>query len=257
MNVILHSTSMRSKPIETSKLETECLFGEKVKILGETLEWYFCVLKTDNYHGWVKKKHLGYSEINTHRVISKRSFIYKNKNIKSNCIDYLPLGALLSIKKIEDKWAHIFLTDAHNQKIAYVPTNHVVEIENIVKDWVSISEQLLETPYKWGGRDSIGLDCSALLQLSYQAYGQNIPRNTSDQIKLLKKTVIDVHKLERGFVIFWKGHVGIMVDKINCIHANAFHMKVITEPLNDIIIRMGKKDEIIKILDFNKLNSSM
>jgi hypothetical protein len=57
--------------------------------------------------------------------------------------------------------------------------------------------------------------------------------------------------LKRGCVIFWEGHVGIMIDRLNCIHANAFHMKTVTEPLINIINRMDKDLNIIKMIDFN------
>ena len=251
MNIIKPSTDMKAEPIKTSELETECLFGEAIEVLDSKLEWAYCKLLTDNYYGWIKKKDIGNFATITHRIIATRSFLFKNKDVKSECIHYLPLGAQLSVIKIKDSWAQVCLYNNHNHKIAYIPSNHIVKMDNIIKDWVGTAEKLLGTPYKWGGRDSIGLDCSALLQLSYQTYGQNIPRNTINQIKIQKETISDLNKLDRGFVVFWKGHVGIMVDKLNCIHANAFHMETIVEPLKDIIIRMGKEYPIIKIMNFN------
>ena len=89
------------------------------------------------------------------------------------------------------------------------------------------------------GRDTIGLDCSGLLQLSYQTYGKSIPRNTTEQVLLEKEVVKNINDLKRGCVIFWERHVGIMIDKQNCIHANSFHMQAKTEPLSQIS-RMGK-----------------
>lgn len=252
MNVILPSTSMKSKPLTTSMLETECLFGENVDILEEHLEWVYCKLLTDGYCGWVEKNSLGYLKKPTHRVILKRTFIFMKKNVKSHCINYLPMGALLSVKEIKKEWAEIHLYNNNENKTGFVPTKHIVSIDNEIEDWVSIAEQFVGSPYKWGGRDSMGIDCSALVQLSYQAYGKKIPRNTSDQVKIFNQTVTDLNKLKRGFVIFWEGHVGIMVDKTNCIHANAFHMKTTIEPLNDIIIRMKNNSQIIKIVDLNK-----
>ena len=132
-----------------------------------------------------------------------------------------------------------------------MPSSHIVSLDHRVEDWVAIAELSLGTPYKWGGRDTIGIDCSALLQLSYQTYGEDIPRNTSQQVKLEKKHIRDVDHLKRGCVVFWKGHVAIMIDKFNCIHANAFHMQTKIEPLNKIINRIGKGFNIIKMMDFN------
>ncbi|MDB4238754.1 C40 family peptidase [Alphaproteobacteria bacterium] len=251
MNIIVPSSAMRAEPIETSELETECLFGENVEVLKQKLDWIYCKLLTDNYYGWIKKKDLGYLKRPTHRVVKKRSFLFKNKNSKSSCFHYIPLGSQLSIQKIEDNWAEVNLSNNNKYNIAYIPSNHIVPLNHKIKDWVSIAELILGTPYKWGGRDSIGLDCSALLQLSYQTYGQNIPRNTISQLKLEKEIIIDIGKLNRGFVIFWKGHVGIMTDKLNCIHANGFHMETIKEPLNEIILRMNKNNPIIKMMNFN------
>jgi len=232
-------------------LETECLFGENVEILEEYLEWVYCKLLTDDYCGWVKKNSLGYLKKPTHRVILNRTFVLKKKNVKSNCINYLPMGALLSAKEIKKEWTEIYLFNNNELQTAFVPSEHILSIDNKIEDWVSVAEQFVGSPYKWGGRDSMGIDCSALLQLSYQAYGKKIPRNTSDQVKMFNQTVSDLNKLKRGFVVFWEGHVGIMVDRLNCIHANAFHMKTIIEPLNDILFRMKNKFQIIKIVDFN------
>ena len=220
MNIIKPSSPMRSKPTETIELETECLFGEAVEVLDNYLDWAYCKLLTDNYQGWIKKENLGHLEPVTHRVISNRSFLYKDKEVKSGFIHYLPLGAQLPVKKvIKDNWVKIDLTNTNFNNIAFVPKNHIVTIDHIIDDWVSIAEKLIGTPYVWGGRDSIGIDCSALLQLSLQAYGKNIPRNT--------------------------------IDQFNCIHANAFHMETVIEPLKDIELRIGEKFPILKIMNFN------
>jgi cell wall-associated NlpC family hydrolase len=250
MNIINSSVLMKSEPTEISSLETECLFGEKIEILDECLDWFYCKLDTDNYHGWVKKEGLGQTKNPTHRVIVKRSFVYAEKNPKSYCLLYLPLGAQLVIDNIQSEWAEISLYN-NKKQVGYVPSNHIVSLDHKVKDWVAIAELFLGTPYKWGGRDTIGIDCSALLQLSYQTYGENIPRNTSQQVKFKKKHIKNIDDLKRGCVIFWKGHVGIMIDKFNCIHANAFHMQTKIETLNQIIDRIGKDFNITKMMDFN------
>ena len=251
MNVIKSSIQMRFRPDKTSNLETECLFGECLTIIDEYLDWYYCRLLTDNYHGWVKKKYLDHMKSSTHRVISNRTFLFKNKDVKLGFIDYLPLGSEVCIQNIESDWAEVCLFKKNNYDIGYVASKHLIEKEKNIKDWVSIAEGLIGTPYVWGGRNSIGLDCSALLQLSYQTYGEKIPRNSVDQSLLNKEIIKDKNYIKRGFTVFWKDHVGIMADETNCIHANAFHMKVTKEPLSEIVSRTKIDNPIIKIMNFN------
>ena len=237
MNVIKPSISMRSTPDETNRLETECLFGETLIVLDESSDWCYCKLLTDNYHGWVKKKYLDEMPPSTHRVISKRTFLFKSNDVKSGCINHLPLGAQVCVNDIDKKWARICLFKNSYYQYAFIPKNHLIKNGEKIIDWVGIAEKMIGTPYVWGGRNSIGIDCSALLQLSYQAYGEKIPRNSIDQSLLKKEIIREKDCLKRGYTIFWKGHVGIMTDDKNCIHANAFHMQVSIEPLGDIILR--------------------
>lgn len=250
MNIISSSTPMRSKPQDTSNLETECLFGEQFEILEEFSDWYFGRLLTDNYCGWVKKIDVGYQDIITHRVISNRSFLFNDETVKSNTNLYLPLGSQLSVENVKPNWTSVRMPNKAKKNL-YIPSNHIIEINQNIIDWISIAEALVGTPYKFGGRDTLGLDCSALLQLSYQTYGKNIPRNSIDQANIPNKIISNINELKRGCVVFWVGHVAIMVDKYNCIHANAFHMSTVIEPLKKVISRMCKQDKIVKMMDFN------
>ena len=147
MKIINSSVFMKSEPTETSPLETECLFGETVEILEEHLDWVYCKLNTDNYCGWIKKEGLGKLKNPTHRVIVKRSFIYTNKNPKSNCLLYLPLGSKLPIDNIESEWIEVS-SHGHEIQVGYLPRSHIVCLDHIVKDWVNIAELLVGTPYK-------------------------------------------------------------------------------------------------------------
>ena len=101
MNIINSSVFMKSEPTETSSLETECLFGENVEILDKHFDWVYCKLITDNYCGWIQKKGLGKLQNPTHRVLAKRSFIYIDKCVKSNCLFYIPMGAKLVVDNIK------------------------------------------------------------------------------------------------------------------------------------------------------------
>lgn len=227
------------------------MFGKSLTILDENLDWYFCKLLTDNYYGWVKKASLGYMASSAHRVLSKKTFLFKHKDFRIGCIDYLPLGSQICVKEIDNEWARFVLPTNQTHEFAYVPKSHIVNKSEKISNWVSIAEKLIGTPYVWGGKNTIVLDCSALLQLSYQTYGEGVPRNSINQSMLTKETIINNEVLKRGFVIFWKGHVAIMTDKLNYIYANAFHMEVTKEPIENVKARTRQEDPIIKNMNLN------
>ena len=233
------STPMFIKPKKNSSLETECLFGEKVLVKEKFKNWVFCQLTTDNYKGWLRIKDLSMPFKTTHHVIAPRIMVTKNSNIKSTNLGYLSLGSLVSVKEVFDDWAMIDFNFASEGGVGFIHKSQLLKKNEKMKDWVSVSEKLIHTPYKWGGRDTIGLDCSALVQLSLNASRIFLPRNTSDQINSKYFKEITFNQITRGCLIFWDGHVAITINETNIIHANAYHMKVQVEKLSHAINRLG------------------
>lgn len=232
-------------PSKSSSLETECLFGEYVQVNEIFKRWALCTLLTDGYVGWTERKNLSKKHKQTHRIIVPRTFILNKKNIKDKSFGYLPLGSSVNVLGIDKVWAKIDLQCLTKGKFGFVPKSHITLSEHKVKDWVNVAESLIYTPYKWGGRDSIGIDCSALVQLSLQTSKINIPRNTSDQVKYKNFHPIKIDNLTRGCLVFWKGHVAITLSKTKIIHANAFHMMVEIELLSSAIERIGKPTSVL------------
>lgn len=241
--IITPSAPMRHGPDSMSGLETDALFGESVNILNEGDEgaagWVRVRLETDDYEAWVERTTLGKLPPPTHRVMVARSLITSGKDIKTPSLGYLPMAAQVSVLDHDDEVAEIAL--AHDAK-GYVPLHHLMTMDTCLDDWVLSAEQLMGTPYRWGGRDSIGIDCSALVQLALSGSGFTSPRNSGDQETVLGETVAEHTVLARGDLIFWKGHVGIMQDSTNLLHANAWHNMVMSEPLSHAVDRIRDRD---------------
>jgi cell wall-associated NlpC family hydrolase len=234
--IITPSAPMRHGPDSMSGLETDALFGESVTILDEGDKgWVRVRLETDGYEAWVERDMLGELPPPTHRVMVARSLITNGRDIKTPSLGYLPMAAQILVLDHDDNVAEIAL--AHDAK-GYVPLHHLMTADTCLDDWVLSAEQLMGTPYRWGGRDSIGIDCSALVQLALSGSGIPSPRNSGDQEKTLGEAVADHTVLARGDLIFWKGHVGIMQDSTNLLHANAWHNMVMSEPLSHAVDRI-------------------
>ena len=131
-------------------------------------------------------------------------------------------------------------------KTGFVPTSHIVPLDHISNDWVSIAENLIGTPYRWGGKDTIGIDCSALIQLTLETIGVIFPRNTKDQENFDKGINFSYGQLKRGVLVFWNGHVGVMTNKKNLLHSNGFFMSTIVEDLKVAEKRIGNQYGNIK-----------
>ena len=254
MQIIKSSCPLYIEPNERSELISEGLFGETVKILKKDKDWVYCQLITDEYLGWTKVSYIDQNVEVNYRVFVNRSNIYTNADIRSKVSFYLPLGSLLNVIEINYKWAQISYISNNKNIIGFVPFQHITKIKEFILDWVAVAEHLINTPYRWGGRDTIGLDCSSLVQLSLQTNGINVPRDTRMQENLRYPKTYNLNNLKRGMLVFWKGHVAILTDKKNIIHANAYHMRVIIEPLIKANNRIKKNNGEIKyILNLNSL----
>jgi len=148
----------------------------------------------------------------------------------------LPMNALLSVIGGDDRFAAL-------QGGVFVVARHLAAIDRPARDFVEIAERFIGTPYLWGGCTRIGIDCSGLVQTSLLAANIAAPRDSDmqrdelgDPIKILP----ELDNLRRGDLVFWNGHVGVMIDSVMLVHSNAHHMMVVTEPLPEAAVRIAK-----------------
>lgn len=249
MRIVAASAPVRREPRPDAALDTEALAGELVQVYEREEGWAWAQLARDGYVGYIPDDALRPGQpAPTHRVAGLRTFVYPGPSIKLPPLTALSLGA--SVAVVESKGDFAVLSDG-----GHVFAAHLAPIDRHETDFVGVAERFLGVPYLWGGKTSLGLDCSALVQLALAAAGIAAPRDSDLQEKGLGEPVAfdeDLAGLQRGDLVFWKGHVGIMTDPETLLHATAFSMSVIREPLRPardrILARNGGPITAIKRL---------
>ncbi|QEW18198.1 Gamma-D-glutamyl-L-lysine endopeptidase [Marinibacterium anthonyi] len=212
--------------------DKQMLFGHAFNVLEERNGWAFGFDVVDNYVGYLRSDHLHDMPESTHRVIARSSHIYTLDDIKSP--DRTPLSHFSELAVVAETDEFVELTTG-----GFVPVQHVAPLSWRAEDPATEAERYLGTPYLWGGNSAWGIDCSGLVQTAFYAAGRACPRDSDLQAKAWSDAE---GPLQRGDLVFWKGHVGMMLDDTRLLHANAFHMAVAVEPLDRARERIAAKD---------------
>jgi len=229
--VIAPVTALRRAPAHGAMMDTQLLLGEKFRVYEERGPWVWGQAQSDDYVGYVLAEDLGVDIATTHRVTALRSFIYTDPDIKSRPLMAVSMGAHVRITGFEGAFG--VLADG-----SYIFAGHIDVETAHAHDFVQVAERFIGVPYLWGGRESLGLDCSALVQISLSMCRHACPRDSDMQEAVLGAPVSG--DLARGDLVFWKGHVGILQNADTLLHANATHMCVVSEPFVPATKRIGE-----------------
>jgi cell wall-associated NlpC family hydrolase len=226
---------LRNGPSAEAEIATQALLGERVTIYdrnGEGFAWG--QLNGDGYVGWLPDRALTKpGAAATHKVTAIRTFAFPGPSIKLPPVDTLVMGTTLTVVREDGPFAV-------TRQNWYLPRQHVSGIDAMAEDFVAVAECFVGTPYLWGGKSSLGIDCSGLVQVSLNAAGTGCPRDSDMQRDSLGRMLdaAEARRLQRGDLIFWNGHVAIARDAETIVHANAHHMATIIEDARDAVARI-------------------
>lgn len=224
------SAGIRREPDPRAEQMDQLLFGELFDVLEEADGWAFGQARRDGYVGFVEASALsGERSETSHWVCALRTYAFSEPSIKSAPVGLYSINALVGVEAREGRFAKgagtgWFIED-HLRPVGLGETDHV-----------TVAERFLGAPYQWGGRESLGLDCSGLVQQALYACAMACPRDSDQQAEV--GVAVEHGDLTRGDLIFWKGHVAIVTGDNAIIHANAHHMMVAREALDQAIERI-------------------
>ncbi len=234
------------KPSIKSEISTQILYGEKFRIISKKKGWIKIQTNFDRYSGFIKDKNFINYFKPYYKIFSKKSWIYKKvKSDFTKTKKYLYFSSL--IQNLESKKNFIRF-----DKNRWIKKKDLKKLNHIEKNYKKVLKLFLNTKYLWGGKSADGIDCSALIQLFFKYNGNFFPRDTKDQIKYCKKNISKNFK--DGDIIFWKGHVGLCLNKKKFIHAYGPQKKVLIMSINKTIYLISKtaKLEVKKISNIKK-----
>ena len=226
-----------SKPSLNSEVSSQILYGEKFKILSKKKGWIKIKTDFDNYIGFIKKKKFKQRFKPTDKICKLKSQIFKkinNKFLPTNNFLYFASGVSIKTKN---------KTYIEFEKNKWIKINDTNKISHHETNFIKILKLFLGCKYLWGGKTSKGIDCSALIQIFFYYNRIFFPRDSKEQIKFCKKKVNK--RLTKGDIIFWKGHVGMCLNKSKFIHAYGPKKKVLIMPTNFTIKEIQKTAKLV------------
>lgn len=229
---------MHAAPRADSGVNSQLVRGQKVAVYDEREGWAWAQAVEDGYTGYVSAAGLGApGAAATHVVSAPRSFLYPGPDMKFPILDRLSMGALLAVSgEAETRGTRYALLASGEAVVA----SHLRPVGEHEADYVAVAERLVFTPYLWGGTSGFGLDCSGIVQLAMRMAGRGVLRDSDMQAATLGREIGESEALRRGDLVFWTGHVAIMLDPATIVHASGHTMMVVTEPLAGAIERIAK-----------------
>ena len=209
-----------------SEVVTQLLYADTFKKLKKNGIWIKIENIKDNYKGYIKSKNFQPNHKNTHKICKLSAALYSKPRSKYKIKNKLSFES--KIKVLETKG------DFYKFDHLWIKKKDLKKINVITKDSFHNIKKFVNVKYKWGGKHFTGIDCSGLVQLFFNYNNKFCPRDAKDQIKYFKQKV-ELRDIRKNDLIFWKGHVAVVISKKKLIHAYGPFKKVVVMPIKKTI----------------------
>ncbi|MBT8153306.1 C40 family peptidase [Epibacterium ulvae] len=216
--------------------DRQLLLGDTVTLYETRAGWCFVQADKDGYVGYLSATQIAQvPDTATHWVNAPASHAYQEANFKSPDCLALSFGSRVTVQEIAGRFA--------KTNLGFIPMQHLRRLDDLASDPVDVAQQFLGTPYLWGGNSRWGIDCSGLVQAAYLACGRPCPGDSDQQEAEVRQAYLPNDGYRRGDLLFWKGHVALVVDADRLIHANVHHMAVAFEEIDAAIARIAEQGD--------------
>ena len=192
-----------------SKIVSQMIYGDSFSIIKKSKNIYKIKIKEDGYMGFIKRREFPYHIQPTHKVSNLSANFYSQPNIR-NKIGKLTFGSKVKVTKRFKEFSKFGKS--------WIKSKDLKNFKFKEKNLLSRIQMFKNIKYKWGGKTFKGIDCSGLVQIFFNFNNKFLPRDTKDQIKYFKNNV-KLNKIKKYDIIFWKGHVAVVISKKKLIHA--------------------------------------
>jgi len=202
---------MRAEPSERAEMVTQVLYGELFEILDEQAGWLFLRLDADSYTGWCTSKML--------QIIS--GDLFQQLKLSRQSIATAVLSACQTKQGLQLLPAGSRLRESDVILSEFGQSQEDVKNMNPAK----IAHRFLHSPYLWGGKTLLGMDCSGLVQIVFLLKGQQLPRDARDQVQC-GELISSLAETLPGDLVFFSNaegnvvHVGLVFKDGQIIHAS-------------------------------------
>ena len=243
MRINLPVINVYKKRTKKSEIVTQLLYGDTFKKVKQFKYWIKIQNDLDNYKGYIENKKFPLNIKNTHKVSVLYSNLYLKPNLNSKINKKLSFSSKV---RVSERKGNFYKIDNF-----WIKKKDLKKINHKNRDIFSNIKKFKNIKYKWGGKHYSGIDCSALVQLFFSYNNRFCPRDTKDQIKYFRKR-INIKKIKKNDLIFWKGHVAIIISKRKLIHAYGPYKKVVVMPVKNTIKRIFKTANL-KVIGIRRL----